>query len=465
MKKFLLSMAAVALASTAFAQSTTIDFSADTFNPALPTSEMTTATKYTDTTVGIETEMLYCKKGTYSQESYLQISGKNNTGAYMSFTPTFAVSQIAFTTGANASTNVTVTVSAGTTNLKEDLKLDKKSGTFTIDVPAGTAAGTTYKILVTNKYNAQITKIELTQVGGETKKAADLAFSETSFTVTNGSAFTAPTLTKATNADVVYSTSDAAVADVVAATGVVTITGVGTATITAKAAENDEYYAGEATYTINVVAANSILDSPLGVDFTFENPEGIEVWKHDATYGLKGSAYISGAAKEATAYAVSPVLDLTNRTNVKLSFKNCFNQYKLNGTMIQPADFGGKYAFVVAREEGTTEWTNVAEPTAPTTFNWNYFDNDAISLDAYKGKKIQIAFKYVSTPEIAGTWEVKGIQVVGDNSGVGIVDAIEDDVNAPVRYFNLQGVEIANPTDGLFIRVQGKKATKVIIRK
>ena len=133
--------------------------------------------------------------------------------------------------------------------------------------------------------------------------------------------------------------------------------------------------------------------------------------------------------------------------------------------MIDVADFAGKYAFIVAREESATEWTQVAEPTAPEAFNWIFFDNDSISLDAYKGKKMQFAFKYVSTAEVAGTWEVKGISVTGTETGVGIVDAIADDVNAPVRYYNLQGVEVANPTDGLFIRVQGKKATKVIIRK
>lgn len=465
MKKILLSLAVASMSLTAFAESKTIDFSADTFTPALPSTEMTTATKYTDSTVGIDLEMLYCKKGTYSGQSYLQVSGKNNTGAYVSFTPTFAVSQIALTTGSNASTNVTVTVTAGTTAIKENLKLETKGGVFTIDVPAGTAAGTTYKIEVTNKYNAQLTKIELTQAGTASKKAADLVFSETSFTVKMGQAFTAPTLTKATNADVVYSTSDAEVADVVAATGVVTIKGVGTATITAKTAENDEYYAGEATYTINVLDANTILDSPMGADFTFENPEDLAVWSVDASHGyLKGSAY-KGGVRAATAYAVSPVIDLTNRTDVKLTFKNAFNQYKLNNALIDVADFAGKYAFIVAREEDATEWTQVAEPTAPEAFNWIFFDNDSISLDAYKGKKMQFAFKYVSTADVAGTWEVKGISVTGTDTGVGIVDAIADDVNAPVRYYNLQGVEVANPTDGLFIRVQGKKATKVIIRK
>lgn len=48
-------------------------------------------------------------------------------------------------------------------------------------------------------------------------------------------------------------------------------------------------------------------------------------------------------------------------------------------------------------------------------------------------------------------------------TGAGVEGAIADDVNAPVKYYNLQGVEIANPENGLFIKKQGAKATKVVL--
>lgn len=44
----------------------------------------------------------------------------------------------------------------------------------------------------------------------------------------------------------------------------------------------------------------------------------------------------------------------------------------------------------------------------------------------------------------------------------GINDIMVDE-NAPVEYYNLQGVRVANPENGIFIRRQGKKATKVIL--
>jgi hypothetical protein len=44
------------------------------------------------------------------------------------------------------------------------------------------------------------------------------------------------------------------------------------------------------------------------------------------------------------------------------------------------------------------------------------------------------------------------------------VNAIAVDNNAPIEYFNLQGVRVANPQNGLFIRRQGNVATKVLVK-
>ncbi len=44
------------------------------------------------------------------------------------------------------------------------------------------------------------------------------------------------------------------------------------------------------------------------------------------------------------------------------------------------------------------------------------------------------------------------------------IDEIGVDANAPVEYYNLQGVRVANPENGIFIRRQGAKATKVFVK-
>lgn len=44
------------------------------------------------------------------------------------------------------------------------------------------------------------------------------------------------------------------------------------------------------------------------------------------------------------------------------------------------------------------------------------------------------------------------------------VEEIEVDNNAAVEYYNLQGVKVANPANGFFIKVQGTKASKVYVK-
>ncbi|MDE6464576.1 MAG: hypothetical protein K2L16_08105 [Muribaculaceae bacterium] len=48
--------------------------------------------------------------------------------------------------------------------------------------------------------------------------------------------------------------------------------------------------------------------------------------------------------------------------------------------------------------------------------------------------------------------------------GTSGVEGIVADENAPVEYFNLQGIRVANPENGLYIRRQGNNVSKVYIR-
>jgi len=45
----------------------------------------------------------------------------------------------------------------------------------------------------------------------------------------------------------------------------------------------------------------------------------------------------------------------------------------------------------------------------------------------------------------------------------GVADIIVDE-NAPVEYYNLNGIRVANPENGVYIRRQGNKVTKVLVK-
>ena len=44
------------------------------------------------------------------------------------------------------------------------------------------------------------------------------------------------------------------------------------------------------------------------------------------------------------------------------------------------------------------------------------------------------------------------------------VEEVEFNDNAPIEYYNLQGIKIDNPSNGIYIKVQGTKATKIIVK-
>ncbi len=54
-------------------------------------------------------------------------------------------------------------------------------------------------------------------------------------------------------------------------------------------------------------------------------------------------------------------------------------------------------------------------------------------------------------------------KVVFSNTPTGI-NGISSDVDAPVEYYNFNGVRVSEPADGIFIRRQGSKVSKVVLK-
>lgn len=63
----------------------------------------------------------------------------------------------------------------------------------------------------------------------------------------------------------------------------------------------------------------------------------------------------------------------------------------------------------------------------------------------------------------AEQWEDFG-KILGDVESSGIEGIEVDGSNSPAEYFNLNGVRVANPENGLYIKRQGGKATKVLVK-
>ena len=161
--------------------------------------------------------------------------------------------------GTPSSNSIKQNASAGTDfywkfSLADDLvKIEANAYSGRILRLNGTSGFRTY----TSTTGTQATLYKL--IGGEETpepelQERNLAFSSTTATATVGEDFTEPTLNGAT-AGVTYSSSNTSVAIVNETTGAVTLVAAGETTISATAAADATYKAGEASYTLTVSAA------------------------------------------------------------------------------------------------------------------------------------------------------------------------------------------------------------------
>lgn len=156
------------------------------------------------------------------------------------------ITQIVFTCTANGTTKQ----GPGCFAAQDGYSYEGKIGTW-----VGNAAAVNFTA-ESNQVRATTIEVTVSGEAGSTKKAADLAFSETTVNYELGTTFTAPTFTKETTAAVKFVSDNEEVATV-NAEGVIAATGKeGKAVITASAEENDDFNAGTATCTVYVYHMN-----------------------------------------------------------------------------------------------------------------------------------------------------------------------------------------------------------------
>ena len=93
------------------------------------------------------------------------------------------------------------------------------------------------------------------------------------------------------------------------------------------------------------------------------------------------------------------------------------------------------------------------------TFRNNFADVPSVEAGLYN---VKLAVSYYVDKNNNETLQLYPIEYTAiTETGI---DGVTVDENAPVEYFNLQGVRVANPENGLYIRRQGNQATKVLVK-
>ena len=348
---------------------------------------------------------------------------------------------------------------------KVPAKFESAVGTYANGTWTGSANSVVISTNITEK-NTPISSAVVTYQSSSApmKKDPALSFSETTASGVVGEAFVAPTLTKATTAAVVYTSSNETVATVNAETGEVTLLAAGETKITATAAENDEYNGGSASYTLIVTTpALDVVQEPYSESFETEFgsfvldnvnlSEGLSyVWSIDKKYKCaKASAFVNKKNLPSESWLVSPWIELSAAEVIRsLYFDHAVSKYF--GNVSEEATL-----WIKVEGGDWTQITSIAYPEVPQDKSFSPFETQAVSLAGYEGKKIKVGFKYVSTDEAAGTWEIRNFKVSTDVSGINEIKADKLDVNAPV--YNLAGQRVNANAKGILIQ-NGKKFIK-----
>lgn len=325
--------------------------------------------------------------------------------------------------------------------------------------------------------------------GDPDKNDADLKFSESQVNVVLGGEFTAPTLTKATTAEVTYGTSDAAVAEVDATTGEVTIKGAGTATITAKAEENDEFNAGSASYTIVVekrIATIAELLELYGDTASGKESESFIVgFEPVVIYNANGYVYIYDGEDYALIYAYNQAVNAGDK--IAAGWTATLKNYN---SLLEIIPAGALEADGSADVPAPVKITDLATQLVADNQNM-YVALDNVEFDAattgedvtgaargytgtVDGETVNFFNNFKSASVEAGKYNVIGFITVY-NKTVQVapisfekvtteIESIALDSNAPAEYYNLQGVRVSGEEPGLYIVRQGDKVAKVLVK-
>ena len=170
--------------------------------------------------------------------------------------------------------------------------------------------------------------------------------------------------------------------------------------------------------------ASTIVDFTKGQgSWTISNVSGPEVWTNSSQYGQVASGFDNDnkVCQAAEGWLISPEIDLTNCTNTQIVINEAVNKIGTGNTV----DVQCQVLVRIGSDatSSSTNWQVLTADKRPAGTSWT-FQDDTFNASAFDGKKVQLAFKYVSTEASAPSWEIKTVKLnaggsQGGNSGQG----------------------------------------------
>lgn len=219
-----------------------------------------------------------------------------------------------------------------------------------------------------------------------------------------------------------------------------------------------EYTAGKPYEDLYLVMkTNEIGGAEVAMPFTYEGDGRYTL----PVYNLQGTFYIrDGKANHSGTYfgaKADECIDPETSTGyVGHSINAAISAIKGEpSTGVKDGNGKDVYAYV-GKNSGHDSYTLIYDPAQESHYVFSTHPNTNI------GHVARIDYAMFTVEYTPGS-HTDGVLRISEMNTTG-VDDISADVNGQARYFNLQGMPVANPTAGIYIRVIGDTATKVCIK-
>ena len=218
-----------------------------------------------------------------------------------------------------------------------------------------------------------------------------------------------------------------------------------------------EYTAGKPYEDLYLVMkSNEIGGAEVAMPFTYEGEGRYTLSVND----LQGSFYIrDGKANNGGTYfgaSADECIDPETSTGYVGNSINASVSAIKGEPSIGVKDNNGKDVYAYVGKNGRSEFTLVYDPLQENHYVFSTHPNTNIGHVARIDHAV-FTVEYTPGSQANGRLLVSGMNTTG-------VDDISTDNLGQARYFNLQGMPVANPASGIYIRIIGDTATKVYIK-
>lgn len=155
------------------------------------------------------------------------------------------------------------------------------------------------------------------------------------------------------------------------------------------------------------IAFSETFASDLG-GFIPYNVNGTQTWRW-SVYGAYMSGYANSINNENEDWLISPVFNMSGMQSATLSFDHALNYAPIeadrlaNHTLWISSDF-------VEGDPNVATWTQLPIPVMPSGNNWTFVNSGSMNIpQQFLTDNTRFAFKYLSTTDTAGTWEIKNL--------------------------------------------------------